>query len=96
MFDEVPLMFHVIILLAVCSAFGGMWFGLNNRRRSVSDDVKQLLAWPGVIVACIISLVIAFAPLAAIGLEICGLMFCLSLLIGFLGIGLCIGPDHRE
>jgi Na+/H+ antiporter NhaC len=95
-FEDIPVMFHVIILLAVVSAFAGMWFGLNSRRRNVDDEVKYPLAWVGVIVACIVALIIAFAPLSAIGLEVAGLVFCLSLLLGFLGIGLSIGPDRRE
>ena len=96
MFEEIPIMFHLIMLLAVASAFAGMWFGLSNRRRDVDDEVKYPLAWVGVAVAIIDSLVIAFAPLSAIGLEVAGLVFCLSLLLGFLGIGLSIGPTRGD
>jgi hypothetical protein len=96
MFYEIPLMFHVIMLLSVISAFAGLWCGLGNRRREIDDDVKSTLAWTGIIITCIIGLILAFAQLSAIGYEVGGLMFCLSLLIGFLGIGLCIGPARAE
>jgi len=90
------MMFQVIMIFAVISAFGGLWFGLTNRRRDVPVEVKYTLGWGGLIAACVTSLVLAFSPLSPIGYEVGGLVFCLSLLLGFLGVGLSIGPARGE
>ena len=69
---DATMMFHLIMIIAVISAFGGLWFGLSNRRSDVPVEVKYTLA------------------------EVGGLVLCLSLLLGFLGVGLSIGPARGE
>jgi hypothetical protein len=94
---DATMMFHLIMIIAVISAFGGLWFGLSNRRSDVPVEVKYTLAWGGLLAACVAALVIAFnQQLTPIGYEVGGLVLCLSLLLGFLGVGLSIGPARGE
>jgi len=93
---DATIMFQVTMIVAVISAFGGLWFGLTDCRGDVPAEVKYTLAWGGLVAACITSCILAFNPLPPIGDEVGGLVICLSLLLGFLGVGLSIGPARGK
>jgi hypothetical protein len=93
MFNEIPLMIHLIILLSIPATVGGLWLGLSIRRSDIDDGLKVSLTCFGFFIAIIFALILCLNPsILPIGYEFGGLSFCLSLLISFIGLGLCFGP----
>jgi hypothetical protein len=102
MFNDIPILLHVIILLTLIATGSGLWIGLTGRR-DVDSDVICCLSVCGVIGAAIST--VAMAAVAANATnqqsavnccEVLGLALSLCLFFGSLGIGLAIGPARAE
>jgi len=101
MYDNIPILFHVIILLALIATGGGLWIGLTSRR-NVDSEVIGCLSWGGTLCFFLCTLALLGlssadpSKLSSMVSEVLGLALCLCLLFGSLGIGLAIGPERRQ
>jgi hypothetical protein len=87
---------QLTIVLAFFSSIAGLALGLGLCRRDTSEESKQTLAWLGNIIAGIAIVVLVFDDsLSASAYETLGLLLSLSLMLGFMGIGLCLGQSPR-
>lgn len=86
---------QLTIFFSFLCAVGGLALGTLMSNRRPLQDVNLALSVLGAAAAIICALILAFAPLAPVGMEVGGVMLGLSLFLTFLGIGLLINP-HKQ
>jgi len=83
---------QLTIFFSFVCAVGGLALGTLMSNRQPIEGVNLILSLLGAAAAIICALILAFAPLAPVGLEVGGVMLGLSLFLTFVGVGLFINP----